>query len=392
MNSLPADGSEPPRGRLRIYLGYAAGVGKTFQMLTDGRDASRAGIDVVVGYFETHQRPDTLALAEGLALIPRRAIVYRDHAFEELDTELILVRRPQLCLVDEFAHTNVIGADREKRWEDVLVLLDAGIDVWTTMNVQHIESLNDTVFEMTGIRVRETVPDWVIKQAREIQLVDVTPEALLNRLRRGAVYTGEMARTAVERFFRESNLRALRELALREAAHEVRVRQDEQDAAASAAGAAAAAAADTGEKEERILVIITADPASAMLIRRGRRVADYLRGDCLALYVHREDHFGDIALPEREVVEGHLSFARNLRIETRSVHGLDAARTIVDFAHRNNVTQILLARPLECSRHPLRGRGLIGSVIRLARDIQITVAAVRHPHSEETASTAANQR
>ena len=312
--------------------------------------------------------------------MPRRQIVHRDRSFEEMDTDAILRRKPQLCLVDEFAHTNVPGAERTKRWEDVLVLLDAGISVWTTLNVQHIESLNDTVFEMTGIRVRETVPDWVIKQASEIQLVDVTPEALLNRLQRGAVYTGDMAQKAVESFFRESNLRALREVAMRQTALEVQVRQQEYDLAtapevpAISSGLSPALSSAT---RESVLLLVTSDPATAMLTRRVRRVADYLHANCLALYVHREDHFSEVPAEEREAVEKHLNFARNLRIETRIVQGQEVARTVAEFARRNQVTQIFLARPLLRSRSsPFRGN-LVRDIIRLAPDLQITLVAAR---------------
>lgn len=377
---MPLPANEPKRGKLRIYLGYAAGVGKTFQMLRDAHDTVLAGVDLVVGYFETHKRQDTLALAEGLEVIARRQIVHRDRTFEEMDTDAILRRKPQLCLVDEFAHTNVPGAERAKRWEDVLVVLDAGINVWTTLNVQHIESLNDTVFEMTGIRVRETVPDWVIKQATEVQLVDVTPEALLNRLRRGAVYTGDMAQKAVESFFRESNLRALRELAMRQTALEVQVRQQEYDLATAPEVPAISSGLSpvlSSATRESVLLLVTSDPATAMLIRRARRVADYLHANCLALYVHREDHFSEVPAEEREAVEKHLNFARNLRIETRIVQGQDVARTVADFARRNQATQIFLAGPLLRSRFsPLRGN-LVRDIIRLAPDLQITVVAAR---------------
>ena len=378
---MPSPANESKRGKLRIYLGYAAGVGKTFQMLRDAHDAGRAGIDLVVGYFETHKRQDTLALAEGLEVIPRRPIVHRDRTFAEMDTDAILRRKPQLCLVDEFAHTNVPGTERAKRWEDVLVALDAGISVWTTLNVQHIESLNDTVFEVTGIRVRETVPDWVIKQATEIQLVDVTPEALLNRLRRGAVYTGDMALKAVESFFREANLRALRELAMRQTALEVQVRQQEYDLATASAVPSVATDSNLAQApstaRENILLLVTPDPVTAMLIRRVRRVADYLHANCLALYVHREDHFGEVPFEEREAVEKHLNFARNLGIETRIVQGQNVAKTVADFARRNQATQIFLARPLLRTRSSLFRGNLVRDIIRLAPDLQITVVTTR---------------
>ena len=207
-----------------MFLGYAAGVGKTYQMLSEARDLERRGIDVVVGYFEPHGRKDTIALTESLEIVPRKRIDYRGAQFEEMDTDAILHRHPELAVVDEFPHTNVPGSARLKRWEDVQVLLEAGIDVLTTMNVQHLESLNDQIWHSTGVRVRETIPDWVLKQADEVVMVDLTPRALLNRLARGAVYPPERARQALENFFKESTLVALRELAMRQAAYAVESR------------------------------------------------------------------------------------------------------------------------------------------------------------------------
>src|SRR5580693_7418447 len=178
-----------PRGKLKVFLGYAAGVGKTYQMLTEAQDLKRKGQDVVIGYFEPHARPDTIARTEGLETVSRRRVEYRSTEFEEMDTAAILARNPQVCVVDEFPHTNVPGSERAKRWQDVDVLLDAGIDVLTTMNIQHLESLNDHVWQISGVRVRETIPDWVVQQADQVVMVDLAPEALLNRLLRGVVYS-----------------------------------------------------------------------------------------------------------------------------------------------------------------------------------------------------------
>src|SRR5438093_6175783 len=197
-------------------------------MLEEAQELKKKGIDVVVGYFEPHGRKDTIEKTEGLEIVPRRKIEYRGAAFEEMDADGIIRRAPRVCAVDEFPHTNVPGSERAKRWEDVMVLLEAGIDVMTTMNLQHLESLNDDVWQISGIRVRETVPDWVIKQADEVVMVDVTPEALLNRLKRGAVYAPDKASRALDNFFKEQTLTALRELALRQAAHDVDVRQPDE--------------------------------------------------------------------------------------------------------------------------------------------------------------------
>ena len=217
----------PVEGKLKVILGYAAGVGKTFKMLDEGQHLANAGHDVVVGYFEPHGRKDTIAKMEGLELLPRRVVEYRDRHFEEMDIDAILARKPEICLVDEFPHTNVPGSPRVKRWEDVLVLLAARMDVITTMNIQHLESLNDQIRQVSGIQVRETVPDWVLKRADEVVLVDVTSGALLNRLDRGIVYAADKAQRAKENFFKEPTLAALREMALRQTAHEVDLRHAE---------------------------------------------------------------------------------------------------------------------------------------------------------------------
>ena len=208
-----------------MYLGFAAGVGKTYQMLTDAHELVKRGVDVVIGYLEPHGRKDTIAQAQGLELIPRCRMEYRGAVFEEMNMQAILERHPEVCVVDELPHTNVPGSTHLKRWESVLELLDAGIDVMTTMNIQHLESLNDQVKDMTGVRVRETIPDWVMKQADEVVMVDLTPRALINRLERGVVYPPEKAQRALQNFFKESTLVALREIALRQTAHEVEIRQ-----------------------------------------------------------------------------------------------------------------------------------------------------------------------
>src|ERR1700730_5361509 len=185
---MPSVDGAKSRGKLKIFMGYAAGVGKTYKMLEDAQDLKARGVDVVIGYFETHSRKDTIAKAEGLEIVPRKKVVYRGSTFEEMDTDAILARRPEVAVVDEFPHTNVPGLHRAKRWEDVEALLDAGIEVLTTMNIQHLESLNDQVWRLTGIRVRETIPDWVVQQADEVVMIDLTPRALLHRLERGVVY------------------------------------------------------------------------------------------------------------------------------------------------------------------------------------------------------------
>jgi two-component system, OmpR family, sensor histidine kinase KdpD len=375
------ESADTPRGSLRVYLGYAAGVGKTFQMLADGHAAAQRGVDIVIAYFQPHARPDTIERAQGLKLVPHRKIEYRDKTFEEMDTEAVLRRRPSIALVDELAHTNIPGSTRTKRWEDVQVLLDAGIEVWTTMNVQHIESLNDQVWQITGIQVRETVPDGIVRQAAEIVAVDVTPDALLNRLKRGAVYKPEMVEKALTRFFKGSNLGALRELTLRQAAHEVDLRQSAYDETRGFQVPRISEARPSGvvdnQPKERILIHITANPSTAMLIRRGRRVADYLHADCTALFVHETPELSQLSAEERQAVEKHLRFARSLQIETRILGGSDIAKTVVEFARRNQITQVFVAHSQVGILERLRGRNFTEDIVRLAQDLQVTVVADR---------------
>lgn len=363
--------SVAPRGRLKIFLGYAAGVGKTYQMLAEAQDLRAHGVDVVIAYVEPHGRAETMAMTEGLEAVPRRTVEYRGSTFEEMDTDAVLVRRPHVAVVDEFPHTNVPGSPRGKRYEDVHVLLDAGIDILTTMNVQHLESLNDQIWQSTGVRVRETIPDWVLKQADEVVMVDLTPRALLNRLERGVVYPPERARLALQNFFKEPTLVALRELAIRQTAHAAEGRH-QGDVRHTAAAQGAAPRAD-----ERLLLMIDPSPASAALIRRGRRVADYLQAECLAVYVSRSVDLRDLTPGERDRVDRQLNFARGLRIESRILDGEDVAQTLVTFARLHGVTQIFVTRHEGGRVVTLLKRGLVPRIVDLARDMQVTVVASR---------------
>ena len=339
-------------GKLRIYLGYAAGVGKTYRMLEDAQLLKQQGVDVVIGYFEPHARPDTTSKTLGLESIPLRTLEYRGNRFEEMDTEAILARHPAVCLVDEFPHSNTPGSERAKRWEDVDYLLLHGIDVYTTMNVQHLESLNDQIWQFAGVRVRETIPDWIMQRAAEVILVDVTPRALLNRLERGVVYAPEKAQAAMNNFFRESTLRALRELAMRQTAHEVDLRQEEP------------------ASTERILIHVTEDPATAALIRRAKRVADYLHAECYAVYLRNE---GTV----QASAEKHLNFARNLHIESRVIDaGPKPAVALVAFARVLGITQVFLVWPNQRT-NPFRPV-FVQQVIREAKDMEISIIANRN--------------
>jgi two-component system sensor histidine kinase KdpD len=288
-----------------------------------------------------------------------------------MDTDAVRRRRPRICLVDELAHTNVPGCEHAKRWEDVLTLLDAGIDVITNMNVQHLESLNDQVFQLTGVRVRETVPDWVIKQADQVVMIDLTPRALLNRLERGVVYAPDKASRALENFFRESNLVALRELALRQTAHEVDIREVDPDQFWQSVRGGAA----DGQPAERVVVHITAHPATANLIRRAWRVAEFLQAGCIAVQVRATS--SRLSPEESEAIEKHLRFARDLHIETRVIEGDREAETLVEFARLNRVTQIYIARPDYRPWQRWFTTNPVHQIVRLAPDMRLTIVAER---------------
>ncbi len=365
------------RGKLKIFLGYAAGVGKTYKMLEEAHNLKAKGVDVVIGYFESHGRKDTIAKAEGLEVVPRKKVEYRGITFEEMDTEAIVARRPAVAVIDEFPHTNVPGSPREKRWMDVLFILDAGIDVLTTMNVQHLESLNDRITQITGITVQETVPDWVVNEADEVVMVDVTPRALLNRLQRGVVYPPEKAQRALENFFKESTLVALREMALRQAAHEIEERIEHGGMAAQDALQPHSGLPRGARLDDAVVIYISDDPSTAMLIRRGKRVADVLHARCFAVLVSGPGGLQSLPAPAREAAERHLAFARNMHVETRVLEGVNHAQVLVDFARQHSARQIFLPRPAGSSLDRLLGRSLVNQVVALAHDMEVTIVADR---------------
>ena len=276
------------RGKLRVYLGAAPGVGKTFAMLAEGRRRHGRGTDVVVGYLETHGRPRTAEMAEGLEVVPRMSIMYRGSAFTELDVAAVLARRPAVVLIDELAHTNVPGSRNEKRWQDVEELLDAGITVISTVNIQHLESVNDVVEQITGVPQREKLPDEVLRGADQVELVDMSPDALRRRMAHGNVYPPEKVDAALSNYFRIGNLTALRELALLWLADEVDEDLDRYRAAHGIAG--------TWEARERVVVALTGGPEGDTLIRRASRIAARSKGaDLLAVHVTRSDGLTDAA-------------------------------------------------------------------------------------------------
>ncbi len=352
------------RGRLKIYLGYAAGVGKTYRMLEDARELKARGVDVVLAFLEPQGRRDLTDRAKEFETVPLLRVACRGSYTEEIDVSALLQRRPNLCIVDDLAHTNAPGSERQRRWQDVEVLLDGGVNVLTTMNVQDLASLSDQIWQITGLRVRETVPDWVFQQADEVVMVDVTPRALLHRLERGVIYAPERAKAESGRLFQEPTLVALRELAIRQTAQALEAR-------------ALAKKEQAEPRAEKILVNVTADPSTAMLLRRARRVADYVHAACVAIFVSSEKEFSALRVQERQAIERHFRFAENLHIATEVVHGKNRADTLVDYAHKNAVTQIFIGPARELSRRWFRGLDFTDQVLYQARDLEVAVVAER---------------
>src|ERR1700756_2064779 len=320
------------RGHLKIYLGYAAGVGKTYQLLEDARELKARGVDVVLAFLEPQGRADLIERSKEFEMVPLLRVACRGSYIEEIDIAGILQRRPKVCIVDDLAHTNAPGSERQRRWQDVQVLLEGSVDVLTTMNVQDLASLSDQIWQITGMRVRETVPDWMFQQAEEVVMVDVTPRALLHRLERGGIYPPEGGKAESDSLFQHPHLVALRELASRQTAQ--------------ALGARAIAKKEQIQTPTgKILVNVTADPSTAMLLRRARRIADYLYASRVALCRSRETDFACLPAQERQAIERHFRFAESLRIATVTVHSKDSADGLVDYARKNGVTQVLIGPP-----------------------------------------------
>ena len=351
------------RGRLKIFFGASPGVGKTYAMLEEARAKRRDGMDVLVGVVETHGRPETTALLEGLDLLPRRAIEYRGITLHEFDLDAALARRPTLILVDELAHSNAPGSRHTRRSQDVEELLAAGINVYTTVNVQHLESLNDVVAQITGVQVRETVPDSMLDQADEVELADLSAEDLLTRLREGKVYVPEQAARAVEQFFRKGNLIALRELALRRTAERVdaQMRGYMREHGIR----------ETWPAGERLLVCIGPNPAGARLVRAGRRMATTLKCDWVVLYVEAPGQ--RISASDRDALVQNLQLAEELGAQTATLSGLNPAEEVLAYARAHNATKIVVGKPT----HPRWRDRLFGSmldhVIRGSGDLDVYV-------------------
>ncbi|HEY1509567.1 MAG TPA: histidine kinase [Solirubrobacteraceae bacterium] len=366
------------RGHLRIFLGMAAGVGKTFRMLLEGHAEQEAGRDVVIGLLETHRRVDTAQLAEGLETLPRRRVEYRGANLEEMDLPGILRRAPGLCLIDELAHTNVPGVEHAKRYEDIEEVLASGIDVLSTVNVQHLESLNDQVAELSGIRVRETIPDDVLGRADEIVMIDLTPEALLDRLRAGKVYPAERIDAALNNFFRIENLSALREVALRQVAEEVgHKRLITTDPVGSRDGMMAADAPQA--VGERLLALIEPYPGAQRLVRRAWRSAQRLGADLDLLWIRPP---GSLSDEQERSLKGLRQLASVLGAQMLVEESDNVPVAAAEVAKRQGTTYILLgrsrpARGVARLRVPLPQR-----LMELLPGVDVRIVADRSPRAK----------
>jgi len=377
LTAIRSDESRAKRGRLKVFFGMCPGVGKTYAMLEAARREKAQGLDVVVGYVEPHGRPETEALLQGLEILPNRSIPYQGVRLQEFDLDAALARRPRLLLVDELAHTNAEGSRHVKRWQDVEELLAAGIDVWSTLNVQHLESLNDVIAQITGVVVRETLPDSVIERAHEIELIDLTPDELVERLAAGKVYLPPQAERALQNFFQKSNLVALRELSLREAAD--RLQKDVQ------AARRAKAIASPWATRDRLLVCVGPSPTSARLIRTAKRMADALDAEWLAVAVEPK---GDATSRDaRERVAQHLRRAEQLGAETHVLIGTNVAATVLEFARARNVTKVVVGKTAQPWWKRLFGRGVVNELLESSGDIDVYVI---RGHAEATAAPRAD--
>lgn len=360
LRRVNAEEQREKRARLKIFFGFAPGVGKTYRMLQAAHDLREEGVDVVVGIVETHQRAETESLTEGLPVLARRKTQHRGRALDELDLDAALARKPKVLLVDELAHTNAPGSRHPKRWQDVLELLEAGIDVFTTINVQHVESLNDVVAQITHVEVRETVPDSVFERADEIEVVDIAPEELLSRLAEGKVYLPDQAERAKAHFFRKGNLLALRELALRRTAQHVD--EDVREYRAEHG------VEETWPASERILVCVGPSPGSDRVIRAGCRLAAGLRAPWVAVYVQSVERPSD-----RDRLEGHLRLAESLGATVVRLEGLRVAETVLAYAREHNATRLLIGKPTHPRWHDRLRGSLLDEVVRGSGDIDVQV-------------------
>lgn len=353
------------RGKLKVFLGAVAGVGKTYRMLSEAQRRVARGEDIVVGLVETHGRPSTAELVEGLEQIPLKKIEYRGATFSELDTAAVIKRHPEWIIIDEAAHTNIPGTVHAKRWQSIEEIRDAGINVMTTLNVQHIESLNDAVYEITGVRVRETVPDWVVDTADEIELVDLTPDAVINRLRRGDIYKGEKIDQALKNFFRKGNIVALRELALRRTAEEVDEQLHEYMETHHMERAKVA--------RDHVVVCVAPRSLATKLVRRGYLLARRLQGNFYVVHVRVPG--ATLSKKEESILQDVAELTRDLGGQFVELEGELVAEEIVRFAGNADATILVMGQSARSRMQEIMRGSTINRIMRETKNIDIVVVA-----------------
>lgn len=353
-------------GRLKIYIGYAPGVGKTYAMLNDANNRLEKGEDIVIGYLESHQRKETEAQIGKLETVSRKKIEYNGIVMEEMDTEAIISRRPSTVLIDELAHTNVPGSKNRKRYEDVEEILSQGINVVSTLNIQHLESLNDIVRQITGVTVKETIPDKIVEEADEVVVIDITPTALQNRLKGGYIYKYENIARSLKNFFRLGNLNALREIALRQTAEEVDEELEEYKK-------------EHGIKEnwhiiERVMVCISPSPTSKKLIRRGARIARKFKCEWVVVNINSTRIFAQkMTEKDSERLEGHFKLARQLGAEVVNLTGKSISRELAQFATQRYITQIIIGHSTRTKLQTILRGSTVTRLLKLTKDIEVHV-------------------
>jgi two-component system sensor histidine kinase KdpD len=352
------------KGLLKIFLGYAPGVGKTFAMLNEANRRLKYGQDIVIGYLENHGREETDRQVGELEVLPRKKILYNGAELTELDVEAVLKRNPKAVLIDELAHTNVPGSKNKKRYEDVQELLDNGINVISTMNIQHLESLNDVMLQITGIKVNETIPDKILQQADEVVVVDLTPDALQNRMRRGNVYDMEKVPQALKNFFRKGNLNALREIVLRQAAEEV---DEALDTYMKREGIN-----DNWHTVERVMVCISASPNAKKLIRRGARISNRYKCEWYVVTVDCTNQFAKkMTDSDRKMINSHIQLAEQLGAETIELTGKSVSESLAAYANKKHITQIILGQSSRTKIETLVRGSTVNKLIKMVKNVEI---------------------
>lgn len=354
------------RGHLKIFLGYAPGVGKTYSMLNTANSRLNRGQNIIIGYLETHARKETNNQISNLNMVPRKVIEYNGIIMEEMDTDAIIKLKPDTVLVDELAHTNVPGSKYSKRYEDVEEILSNGINVISTLNIQHLESLNDVVKQITGIKVRETIPDSIVEKADEVVVVDITPDALRNRLKRGNVYKEEVVERALKNFFRKGNLNALREIALRQTAEEVNEDLSEYMTEHNIK--------DKWHTAERVMVCISSSPYANKLIRRGARIAKKYKSSLVVVDVNCTHRFAPtLTTMDKKILENHYKLAKELGAEVVTLTGKSISSELIKFIVKRHITQVILGHSRRTTIQTLLRGSTVSKLIKGTEDVEFHI-------------------